>query len=212
MSCPVTLHLASPHTIAAQYNLSTYTTASERTRYHKQHLSLMARVGLRAILTSCYGYSLQDCTITTHKSGKPYLIGGAHYFSISHCQNMIAIAISRHHALGVDIEPCARKPTKQWERIIKKYKLADAQLTQQEFLYHWTRAEALAKLREVSVFSCLGKLPYPHETIISETVCDTGDWQNITITGGVQSATVLPPSNNDDRYVVSVASRLKNQP
>ena len=74
------------------------------------------------------------------ENGKPILIDGGKYFSISHSEDLIAIAFSNSNC-GVDIE---KIKLREFQKISKKMKFEVETLG--EFYQEWTKYEALYKL------------------------------------------------------------------
>ncbi|MBO5739251.1 hypothetical protein J6R97_07920 [bacterium] len=74
------------------------------------------------------------------ENGKPILIDGGKHFSISHSEDLIAIAFSNSNC-GVDIE---KIKLREFQKISKKMKFEVETLG--EFYQEWTKYEALYKL------------------------------------------------------------------
>ena len=63
-------------------------------------------------------YGVADWTIEKSAFGKPFFVNNAmHYLSISHTDNMIAIAVCKGFSIGIDIE----KIHKMSEKLVEKY-------------------------------------------------------------------------------------------
>jgi 4'-phosphopantetheinyl transferase len=86
---------------------------------------IVARGRLRQLLGERLGVLPETLEIRQGINGKPHLADGALHFNLSHSEDVALFAFSRSGEIGVDIEPLRDEPL--------------------EFLYCWTRTEALAK-------------------------------------------------------------------
>lgn len=97
-------------------------------------------------LAKHYGYDLDNLEINRDKNGKPYLVNNEFFFSISHCCDMVAVAIDEN-PIGVDIE-CVRTVNLQ---IAKKFfsdrveTITNSDNPDIEFTKQWTIFESKLK-------------------------------------------------------------------
>lgn len=120
-------------------------------RWQDAHSCLLGRYLLSQALAALGGlHSLDDIRFTT--SGKPYLEGGPE-FSISHSGTMVAIAISTHGPVGIDLEQIQHIPiaifrdqftADEWVNIIS----SSSPLA--TFYQYWTMKEAVLKMWRTS--------------------------------------------------------------
>jgi 4'-phosphopantetheinyl transferase len=115
---------------------------------------IVSRAGLRRILGAWLGVAPQALRLGEGEYGKPCLatVGGPP-FNVSHSGDLALIAVSRSHAVGVDIEQTGRG-LDELDAIAQAYfstaeRLAYAALPRAEraraFYRGWTRKEAVAK-------------------------------------------------------------------
>ena len=84
--------------------------------------------------------------------GKPYLSGGP-YFSISHCQTALLVAVSPQ-PVGVDIESIRQPSSALIERVMSKTEqdlIAQSGEPMRAFIRLWTVKEAVLKLRGTGI-------------------------------------------------------------
>jgi len=109
----------------------------------------LTRVALSATSTS-RGRPL-DWHITTLPDGKPVTDKGIH-FNLSHADELVVVAVSKHHCLGVDIEPLDQKlAIEDIEAVLTKeekeeiIKVAPS-FRSKELIRLWTLKESYLKL------------------------------------------------------------------
>jgi len=126
--------------------------AADRQRF------LVGRAFMRTVLADCLGHAdpaTLQFAFTPH--GKPELAGphaGALQFNLSHTDAMLVLAVSRRHAVGVDVEAVTRKV--ELLPLVKRYfaaheyedlrELEDA-AQRERFFALWTLKEAWLKAR-----------------------------------------------------------------
>lgn len=108
---------------------------------------------LRTLLAQAVDTNPEELRIEIAQHGKPYLTDYPDVsFNLSHTANTMAVAITSHCVLGIDIEIC--KPRANLSALVEKcfgeeekrfwYQLPENQKTQ-EFYRFWTRKEAFVK-------------------------------------------------------------------
>ena len=138
--------------------------APERARFESYSNEVVARrfaVGralLREILGCAIGAASSELPIREGLHGKPALGRAASarplWFSVAHCEDLVAIALSRTSDVGIDLERA--RAIEHWERVADRV-LAPHERTQLRlavergedpgcaFLRHWCRVEAELK-------------------------------------------------------------------
>lgn len=109
-----------------------------------------------------------DFKILKNNFGKPYIEGDPLYFSISHSEDILCVAVS-DFLCGVDIEFLGHKCKN--EHILSHFcpqERAEAAESELEFLKHWTAREAYVKAVGGSVFLTLDKVAYYNNAIFFE--------------------------------------------
>ena len=87
-----------------------------------------------------------------NEHGKPYIEGGP-YFSISHCKEGIAVAMSEE-PIGIDIEAIRHANEELIERTMNEdERLRIKELGIREFTRLWTQKEAIVKAQGVGILS-----------------------------------------------------------
>ena len=86
------------HQLVTLSDSDTLTLAGFKSEYRK-HEWLTTRVLAKQLLSS-----LQEVTISYNANGKPRLVNSMYSISISHTKNFVAVLLSKHHAIGIDIE------------------------------------------------------------------------------------------------------------
>lgn len=94
-------------------------------------------------------YNLDKFSISVGEHGKPYLADYPDiHFSISHCRNGIAVAVS-NHPVGIDMESFRKVSPALIDRCMNAEEKAAIQASdnqEKEFSIYWTRKEAVFKL------------------------------------------------------------------
>jgi 4'-phosphopantetheinyl transferase len=126
-----------------------------RSRPEVAHERLASRVALRTVLGTQLGCPPERVDLVRRGSGKPVLAGRrpALHFSLSHATGRCAIAVSRHHPVGVDLEPASVDLARvdqlaaRWlgPTAAASISRAGASERTQRFLQEWTRLEASRK-------------------------------------------------------------------
>lgn len=157
--------VASLHASEAELaRVVTLLSASERARFADYSNAVVARrfaIGrslLREIVGCALGLAPEAVPLREGVHGKPALagalIGRPLWFSVAHCEDLLAVALSRAWDVGVDLERA--RAIEQWERVADRV-LAPAERAQLQravdlgddpgraFLRHWCRVEAELK-------------------------------------------------------------------
>ena len=129
-----------------------------------------SREVLSTILSEKYGIT-SDISET---NGKPYLKTSDMKFSISHSENIIAIAFDKDFNLGFDIE---YKRERDYSKILKYYGQDFDKVSQKEFYQAWTIYEAEYKLGEL----CKYKISFEYKNYICSLACSDRWTDDITI-------------------------------
>ena len=98
-------------------------------------------------------------TFIYNEHGAPSLSGGP-YFSISHCKQGIAVAIS-DAPIGIDIEairPLSEGLVQKAMNPQEQAQIAAAANPEQEFIRLWTRKEAYVKMQGTGIISDMHKI------------------------------------------------------
>lgn len=90
-------------------------------------------------------YELNDTTIT-YNGKKPVFASGEINFSISHCENIVAVGFCKNN-IGIDIE---KMKERDFKKLAKRYNISP---TKDSFYKFWTNYEAEIKLGEIPVKS-----------------------------------------------------------
>lgn len=115
--------------------LNCFTELKDRA-YLKQYQHKYAHLFLAFILKTIYGIESQ---ILIAKNGKPYITNNPIYFSISHSQQIIALAISQK-PIGIDIE---FKKVRKYNELLNFLSVSNIKnITQEKFYQLWTMYEA----------------------------------------------------------------------
>lgn len=123
-----------------------------------------AQAFLNEVFDAC---DVKDRSLRYGEYGKPYLVSGELFFNLSHCENMMACAVSERE-VGVDIQKICYKP-----RVLKRVcsdKEADAIKTAEDFTRMWVLKESFAK--------CDGRgLSYGFKDIDIKSLKKTETWR-----------------------------------
>lgn len=137
--------------------------ALERTRFAAYTNDIVARRflagrrALREMLASVLGMSPREVPLREGLHGKPYLAAGTPgsvWFSVSHCDDLLVVAVSRTADVGVDVERC--RAFEHWSRVADRVldpherrqldlAVARGDDPSEAFLRHWCRVEAELK-------------------------------------------------------------------
>ncbi len=132
-----------PHLIAAEWERGQrYRQEGDRHRFY------LARSSLRQLLHHYTGHPAT--TIATTPTGKPFLPDHPLQFNISHAGDWVAIALTHHWPIGIDLE--TRRPmanvlalARRFFRPTEAAALAQQPHQNQAFFTLWTRKEAFLK-------------------------------------------------------------------
>ncbi len=151
------LPLTVPHETLRKY-LSVLS-SDELDRYHNFKIPAVAErfvsshACIRYILAALCDSAPETLEIAHTPNGKPYLILDGIYFSYSHSEQMVVIAVSRQFELGIDIE--SYSIVRDYNAISKRFfPISDSLLIDSsampkvEFLRQWTAREAVTKLKD----------------------------------------------------------------
>lgn len=111
----------------------------------KRRISKTAAYDLLFSAAKLLGYVIDETEIVRSEKGKPYVKNGALYFSISHCQNFVCVALSDSE-IGIDAQGIGDVDPKIVERFMKKTPMDDISNT-----YLWTDYEAIGKYFGVGI-------------------------------------------------------------
>jgi len=156
---------------------------AERTQCHRYSTPLLktnailSRGLLRLILAQ---YLAQphpnDLIINRHPFGKPYLLNEPIHFSVSHCDSMLIIAVSRTHQLGIDIENVTKLVHDDLSNLVLSIEESSLYWQQHEqdrlrfFLHCWTRKEAYLKAVGTGLVNHLNQI-----NTVKKRVIDSGN-------------------------------------
>lgn len=116
-------------------------------------------------LEEVYGINSREIVF---EDGKPILIDGGKHFSISHSENLIALAFSDSNC-GVDIE---KIKLREFKKIAERMKFEAETLG--EFYQEWTKYEALYKLGKNTEYGSVANYDLDDYalTAVSEDPCE----------------------------------------
>ncbi len=102
-------------------------------------------------------HGASDFEIIKNENGKPYLKDIPLFFSVSHTEDLTAVAISEEE-LGLDVEKLTREV--KFPLILKRYSLSEQKriLTGEDFIRNWTAKESFIKKRGEKLSTHLFKL------------------------------------------------------
>lgn len=121
--------------------------------------------------------------VSIESSGKPFLANSDLKCSITHCQDLIAVAIC-NQSVGIDIE---RWKKRAFQGVVDSYfhpseRQVFAKLSDEEkpawFYGQWTKKEALAKAMGTGIYDTIGidlsaVAQYLHTSVIEDCPCCT---------------------------------------
>lgn len=127
-----------------------------------QQCFLNTRTALRCVLAAYLGCFAKEIVFDYNPSGKPFIEGNPYSFNLSHSKDLALIGISTVEAIGIDLEYL--KPLSTMTAIVRRF-FSDSEkeqflsLPDKEgllFFYQaWTKKEALAKAKGLSIFHVL---------------------------------------------------------
>ena len=134
------------------------------TEQNKYHDSTEA---IRHILTEYFG--VENPRISRTETGKPYLIDTPLFFSVSHTDGLIFIAVSDCN-VGIDAERNDRHV--DYQKIIKRFPEDERALIRSstDFLRHWTVKESAVKWLGSSLSHDLRELRYGKDGVFYKEI------------------------------------------
>lgn len=108
-------------------------------------------------LLSVDGSIQRPLNIVTNENGKPYLSGSDLFFSISHCDDLLVIAVDSRE-IGIDCE--SNTSNHNYHKIASRYFSANESQSindYDDFLKIWTKKEAYAKMLGKSAVEVLSQ-------------------------------------------------------
>ena len=187
---------------AARAGFGALMTAAEREQQqrfrfdHDRSRYLITRGMVRTVLSQYADIAPADWTFECNDYGRPHIAprhgeACALSFNISHSRGLIALAVARHRALGVDVEQLTQRPVSMdiAQRYFAPVEVADLarvpQAGQQDrFFEYWTLKESYIKARGMGLSIPLDQFAfhYPHEHAVQLTVDpalgdDAGRWR-----------------------------------
>ncbi|MEI6681314.1 MAG: 4'-phosphopantetheinyl transferase superfamily protein [Bacteroidota bacterium] len=123
-------------------------TDAETTRYHSFRNDLRKRQWLayHSLLSHMLDPASPDISYDQH--GKPFLVTGSHYISVSHAGNYAAAIFAEKCPVGIDIEKLQIRVERVKERFMHPAELASisAENRLEQLYVYWCGKEALYKL------------------------------------------------------------------
>ena len=110
----------------------------------KQQQSRVARKLLKIAAEKC-GYEFCEERISVKEGGKPYIEGENWSFNISHCDDLVCVAVSDFE-VGIDVQKIGDVN----ENVVRRFLKKDAG-TPEENTFAWTDYEALGKFLGVGI-------------------------------------------------------------
>ena len=135
-------------------------TRHTRLRHEADRLAFVAAHGLlrRALSLRTPGMDPRAWSFVIGPSGKPSVANSSLRFNLSHCRELVAVAISRHDEVGVDVEPvnAALAGEDVAQRVYGPSELAElaalpAQPRLERFFERWTVKESWVKATGVGL-------------------------------------------------------------
>ena len=123
-------------TPARKAHIDRFRREADRTR------SLAGEILVKKLLREHYG--IEDGILDRKENGQPYLQNSDLYVSISHCDQMVACAVSET-PVGIDIEKIRPIDEKLCLRVCTEQELAYVRDSQERFFEIWTGKEAYFK-------------------------------------------------------------------
>lgn len=128
------------------------------------------------------GSILGEHAVVEHGAGgEPFLPNRPDlYISISHCRAAVAVVVSRHGRVGIDVECRRSVSTALMERVCSKEELEAIGVAKDpvmEFLRCWTRKEAVLKMKSTGIkgFSSLLEASAAEGCTVVELECGSPD-------------------------------------
>lgn len=121
-------------------------------------------------------------TWLTTMHGKPYLEGGPH-FNLSHSRHGVAVVISTHQEVGIDLEEVRERPFKFTERYFtaaEQKAVAQATDRTNETIRIWTVKEAAAKCKGTGIDRDFCNIPTNGVKSARIMLCDVPYWLSVT--------------------------------
>ena len=101
-------------------------------------------LSVRALLKELTG---EEKEIAYSETGKPYLVDNSYQISISHTRNYVAVALSKHYSVGIDIESISPRIQKISSRFMSDEEEAGISSENEiiHLLLHWSAKESIFK-------------------------------------------------------------------
>lgn len=155
----------------------------QQTRYHfadDRKRYLVTRATVRTVLSRYASIAAGDWTFADNEYGRPEITNGhpeaaGLCFNITHARGLIALAISRHRALGIDVENLNERPASISiaQRLFSPVEATELARLPQELLHHrfleyWTFKESYIKARGMGLSLPLDQFSFhfPHERAV----------------------------------------------
>lgn len=149
-----------------------------------QRRYLVTRALVRTVLSRYLGLAPADWRFSANAYGRPMIANIAFRncglsFNISHARGLIALAVTKHREIGVDVENvCVRQVSmdiaNRFFAAAEVAELASVELERQQdrFFEYWTFKESYIKARGMGLSIPLEQFSfhYPHERAVSLTV------------------------------------------
>lgn len=175
--------ISDPHLHAAYRSLLTDEERRQEFRFYfpdDQRRYLVTRAMVRTVLSRYVGIHPTDWRFANNRYGRPEIANMSRdecglCFNISHTRGLIALGISRHRELGVDVENVlAREVSIEIaDRFFAKTEVAQlalvpAERRQDRFFEYWTFKESYIKARGMGLSIPLEQFSfhYPHERAV----------------------------------------------
>jgi len=148
---------------------------AQMTRFHfarHRHQFLVTRALVRSCLSAYFQVEPADWQFGKNGYGKPQVSfpesAGPVQFNISHCEGLIMCGITRHHAIGVDVEDTKRSTSTGFENLTNYFSATEtADLAslpndqqKQRFFDYWTLKESYIKARGMGLAIPLDKFSF----------------------------------------------------
>ncbi|MEP3295696.1 MAG: 4'-phosphopantetheinyl transferase superfamily protein [Pseudoruegeria sp.] len=136
---------------------------------------LCGRILARQAIADRTGIAASDIEIAIDRSGKPYLVGQAIEFNISHSAELVAVSTSQR-PVGIDVECLKRRvnwraiSTQHFSQSEADWIAARPALSTRRFLALWTLKEAYLKALGVAVpLGDLAFIPHTARTLVGRS-------------------------------------------
>lgn len=118
-------------------------------------LSILSKAAARIILSEKLGQPPEKIRIVYGENGKPYVAGNPLFYSVSHSNSLMAIAVGGYE-MGIDLEYMKNRDFEGLARHAFSDEVAAAILKSRdmknEFYRQWTLFEAALKMKGLTIF------------------------------------------------------------